>query len=44
MGEVLLAVSHRASFWMASLRVMLDEQFHVQYHSEAAEAGITDLA
>jgi hypothetical protein len=22
----------------------LDEQFHVQYHLEAAEAGITDLA
>jgi hypothetical protein len=22
----------------------LEEQFHVQYHSEVAEAGITDLA
>jgi hypothetical protein len=22
----------------------LEEQFHIQYHSEAAEAGITDLA
>jgi hypothetical protein len=22
----------------------LEEQFHIQYHSEATEAGITDLA
>jgi hypothetical protein len=24
--------------------MQLEEQFHIQYHSEAAEAGIADLA
>jgi hypothetical protein len=26
------------------LYMQLEEQFHIQYHSEAAEAGIADLA
>jgi hypothetical protein len=51
-SEVFLAVSYRASFWMVhiigsdSIRTwkQLEEQFHIQYHSEAAEAGIADLA
>jgi hypothetical protein len=50
--KVLLAVSHRASFRMVHFTgpdsihtwKQLDEQFHIQYHSEAAEAGIADLA
>jgi hypothetical protein len=51
-GEVLPAFSHRASLQMVHFtRLGLDpymeaakEQFHIQYHSKAAKAGIANLA